>query len=164
MEDKITLDGRYAIRADVDEQGQLLPGRSPVQVLSVTLGEPSVVCYQAGDHIYRVRADGSCLAGELSHRDLVPVAVWVNRCWSHVDDVPFGAAFSRLDSPVRVRLLPTEVGSVFVVLGGELQSYQDLFEKYAWTTDGKTWHRCWKQALSVVSPVVQAHDEFADRF
>ena len=149
MEDKIVMGGQYAVRGEVDEQGCLKPGCELVRVLSVTLRAPTSVVYELNGRIYRVHENGLYDLNVESARDLVPVRDPEYVVWDHVDDVPMGAAFSRRDaaqSPTgRMRSMATTVGA-HVWLGSVLCSYKALFDIYEWTTDGKTWHRCWKPA------------------
>ena len=147
MTDKITMEGRYALRGSVDEQGRLKPGREPVRVLSVTLNAPKSVCYQAQGAVYRVYANGSHRLVETGCLDLVPVLELEYVRWGCAADVPFGAVFAKRGDDASVMLTPTKVGSDSISLRSTSITYRDLFEKYAWTLDGKTWCRCWKQVV-----------------
>ena len=158
---KITMHGKYAERRDADAQGQLLPGRELAVVLSVSLAEPIPVCYQSQGETYRVRADGLRRTGVIGQLELVPVLEPAYNRWTCIADVPFGAEFSRRGEPARVRLLPTVISNVSVILDNRLCLHQRLFEDYEWTTDGITWHRCWKRVRPepIVAPAVEPQGE-----
>ena len=151
MADKITMDSRYAARKDVDKFGRLLPGRKPVQLLSVTRQPPNTVAYERDGVIQLTLPNGSYWPDDQNGNDLVPLTEpWCESGppaeyvpWTSPTDVPFGAAFQLLGGPSRM-IHPCEVNETGVVLHGELINYLKLYHRYGWTLDGKMWGKCGK--------------------